>query len=224
MARAGARTAREPGRCVLRQAMGLRVRLVAAVRRLGRRTSRADAGLRNDRFQAGHRRRAVRGVPGRRRRVWPRRWVASSSLAHGRGCRGSPATLFIVPGLKTGSDSTRLGRRARRGDPACSARRGESGNLFVLPGTHSKWMMRSPGGRIESFQTYMTGELFELLRTHSSLGPRDGYAAVVARGLPARRVGGPRRCAGEPAVSRAHRRADGSLRGLGIGRLSVGSA
>jgi 2-dehydro-3-deoxygalactonokinase len=41
--------------------------------------------------------------------------------------------------------------------------------LFLLPGTHSKWMMRSPDGRIEAFQTYLTGELFELLRTHGSL-------------------------------------------------------
>jgi 2-dehydro-3-deoxygalactonokinase len=42
--------------------------------------------------------------------------------------------------------------------------------LFVLPGTHSKWVSRDCFGRIESFQTYMTGELYELLRNHSSLG------------------------------------------------------
>lgn len=42
-------------------------------------------------------------------------------------------------------------------------------SLIVLPGTHSKWVtIRS--GRITSFDTYMTGELFAILRDHSLLG------------------------------------------------------
>ncbi|HSW08417.1 2-dehydro-3-deoxygalactonokinase [Aquabacterium sp.] len=41
--------------------------------------------------------------------------------------------------------------------------------LLVLPGTHSKWVSVR-GGRIESFATRMTGELFALLRSHSVLG------------------------------------------------------
>jgi 2-dehydro-3-deoxygalactonokinase len=40
--------------------------------------------------------------------------------------------------------------------------------LFVLPGTHSKWV-RVAGGRIESFSTFMTGEFYALLRQHSIL-------------------------------------------------------
>ncbi|NNU62832.1 2-dehydro-3-deoxygalactonokinase [Ochrobactrum soli] len=36
----------------------------------------------------------------------------------------------------------------------------------VLPGTHSKWA-RCEGGRIASFQTYATGEIFALLTKHS---------------------------------------------------------
>jgi 2-dehydro-3-deoxygalactonokinase len=40
--------------------------------------------------------------------------------------------------------------------------------LVVMPGTHSKWVMLS-GTRIERFSTSMTGELFEVLRTHSVL-------------------------------------------------------
>jgi 2-dehydro-3-deoxygalactonokinase len=39
---------------------------------------------------------------------------------------------------------------------------------LVLPGTHSKWV-RVAGGRIESFATFMTGELYALLRQHSIL-------------------------------------------------------
>lgn len=39
---------------------------------------------------------------------------------------------------------------------------------LVLPGTHSKWV-RVAAGRIETFATYMTGELYALLRQHSIL-------------------------------------------------------
>lgn len=40
--------------------------------------------------------------------------------------------------------------------------------LVVLPGTHSKWA-RVQAGRVQSFSTFMTGELFALLRQHSIL-------------------------------------------------------
>jgi 2-dehydro-3-deoxygalactonokinase len=46
--------------------------------------------------------------------------------------------------------------------------------LFVLPGTHSKWV-RAEQGRIVSFATAMTGEVYALLRQHS----------ILARTLPA---------------------------------------
>jgi 2-dehydro-3-deoxygalactonokinase len=47
-----------------------------------------------------------------------------------------------------------------------------------MPGTHSKWV-RLAGRRVERFATAMTGELFEVLSTHSVLrhslaGPLDG--------------------------------------------------
>jgi len=44
-----------------------------------------------------------------------------------------------------------------------------SDGVYVLPGTHSKWVTVSDG-RIASFATYMTGELFAVLREHSILG------------------------------------------------------
>jgi 2-dehydro-3-deoxygalactonokinase len=40
---------------------------------------------------------------------------------------------------------------------------------FVLPGTHSKWVLVRER-RIVSFATYMTGELYAVLREHSILG------------------------------------------------------
>jgi 2-dehydro-3-deoxygalactonokinase len=48
---------------------------------------------------------------------------------------------------------------------------------LVLPGTHSKWVVVRHG-RIETFTTYMTGELFAVLRDHSVLG-RPAIAAGV---------------------------------------------
>jgi 2-dehydro-3-deoxygalactonokinase len=46
--------------------------------------------------------------------------------------------------------------------------------MFVLPGTHSKWV-RVEGGKVVSFATYMSGEVFGLLRQQS----------ILARTLPA---------------------------------------
>ena len=41
--------------------------------------------------------------------------------------------------------------------------------LVCLPGTHSKWV-EVRGARIERFATYMTGELYAVLKQHSILG------------------------------------------------------
>lgn len=46
--------------------------------------------------------------------------------------------------------------------------------LFVLPGTHSKWVQVEEG-RVSSFATFMSGEFYALLRQHS----------ILARTLPA---------------------------------------
>jgi len=46
---------------------------------------------------------------------------------------------------------------------------GVEDGLFVLPGTHSKWVMAGSGG-ISGFSTYMTGEMFAAARDHTILG------------------------------------------------------
>ena len=46
---------------------------------------------------------------------------------------------------------------------------GASARVFVLPGTHSKWAWTADGA-IVKFVTYMTGEIFAVLRNHSILG------------------------------------------------------
>jgi 2-dehydro-3-deoxygalactonokinase len=40
---------------------------------------------------------------------------------------------------------------------------------FLLPGTHSKWAI-AHSGKIKSFMSFMTGEVFALLKNHSILG------------------------------------------------------
>ena len=65
---------------------------------------------------------------------------------------------------------------------------GEGRHLVALPGTHSKWASIKEG-RITGFQTFLTGELFALLRDHSTLarladngaGEEDGFEAGLAR-------------------------------------------
>jgi 2-dehydro-3-deoxygalactonokinase len=53
--------------------------------------------------------------------------------------------------------------------------------VVVLPGTHSKWALLS-ASRIETFATFLTGELYAVLREHSILGrlvvPGDDRAAL----------------------------------------------
>jgi 2-dehydro-3-deoxygalactonokinase len=63
-------------------------------------------------------------------------------------------------------------------------------SIVCHPGTHNKWI-RVEDGRITSFRTVMTGELFSLLKAHSILsdllaGPADtgpAFEAGVRRGL-----------------------------------------
>ena len=58
--------------------------------------------------------------------------------------------------------------------------------VFVLPGTHSKWAI-AEAGRIARFATFMTGELYAVLRGHSILGrlmAGDAHdAAAFGRGV-----------------------------------------
>ncbi len=64
-----------------------------------------------------------------------------------------------VPDVMRGEETQIVGALTHDGAPA----------LFVLPGTHSKWAIVR-AGRIESFSTCMTGELFAVLTEHSILG------------------------------------------------------
>jgi 2-dehydro-3-deoxygalactonokinase len=59
--------------------------------------------------------------------------------------------------------------------------------LVVLPGTHCKWVLVD-GNRVDAFATFMTGELYSVLREHSILGrlaAAGSSAAAFERGIDA---------------------------------------
>ncbi|WP_166425870.1 2-dehydro-3-deoxygalactonokinase [Paraglaciecola sp. 20A4] len=82
-----------------------------------------------------------------------------------------------------------LAREAQKGQETEDGQESPSvfdSQLVCLPGTHSKWAKVTSGGNesdshgassITQFSTYMTGELFALLNTHSILGKMYQHAA-----------------------------------------------
>ena len=79
--------------------------------------------------------------------------------------------LYFVPGLQIEADGA--APDVMRGEETqvfgVMAGLGLESGLFVLPGTHSKWVSVA-GGAITSFATYMTGEVFAALCHHTILG------------------------------------------------------
>jgi len=71
----------------------------------------------------------------------------------------------MVPNVMRGEEVQVVGAWPRAAEHAGAGR----SVVMVLPGTHSKWALVREG-RIESFTTCMTGEVFAVLRTHSILG------------------------------------------------------
>ena len=87
------------------------------------------------------------------------------------------ADVWIMPGAKSLRTDGRV--EVMRGEETQIL--GGLGNeqaaaLVIAPGTHSKWV-RVENGKLMSFRTYMTGELFALLKEHSILGVTMNVAA-----------------------------------------------
>jgi 2-dehydro-3-deoxygalactonokinase len=78
-------------------------------------------------------------------------------------------SIALVSGLSTENDGMPDVMRGEEtqilGALALSSQRG---GLFLLPGTHSKWA-KVQDGRIVSFRTFMTGEVFGALKDHTIL-------------------------------------------------------
>lgn len=101
--------------------------------------------------------------------------------------------VSVAPGLSTANfsghaDVMRGEETQIFGAAALDAALGKGRAMLVLPGTHSKWA-ELIDGRVERFHTFPTGELFALLRDHSTLtragtdsaGREEGFADGLAR-------------------------------------------
>jgi 2-dehydro-3-deoxygalactonokinase len=74
-----------------------------------------------------------------------------------------------------------------RGEETLVLGAGVANGLVCLPGTHPKWILMREG-RVERFATYMTGEMYALLREQSMIGrpaTEPGDPAGFAMGLDA---------------------------------------
>ena len=118
-------------------------------------------------------------------------WVEAPYCPCPAGLDELAAALLPVPGVERLWLVPGLSHRGADGLP--DVMRGEETQLLglgdglhVLPGTHSKWA-RVQGGRVESFITCFTGELYGLLRDHSIIGRllegEDFDPAAFHRGL-----------------------------------------
>ncbi|WP_298398101.1 2-dehydro-3-deoxygalactonokinase [Sphingobium sp.] len=83
------------------------------------------------------------------------------AIMAGLACEGADG----IPDVMRGEETQIFGAIAR--DPAL----GQGRHLIVLPGTHNKWSLVQDG-RIAAFRTVPTGEMFALLRDHSTLSPK----------------------------------------------------
>jgi 2-dehydro-3-deoxygalactonokinase len=93
---------------------------------------------------------------------------------------------IIVPGVCYSDDDR---ADVMRGEEvqllgAVAAGKVDADALVCHPGTHNKWVVVR-GGKIESFRTVMTGELFDVLKDHSILS--DLMGTTVTPGEPFRR-------------------------------------
>ncbi len=94
--------------------------------------------------------------------------------------RGEPGIVQIVPGIQAlsfdgGPDVMRGEETILIGALATGAPRTA---LYCMPGTHSKWVSVS-NGRIGSFSTFLTGELFAVLSERSILSDLIGDDKVA---------------------------------------------
>jgi 2-dehydro-3-deoxygalactonokinase len=96
----------------------------------------------------------------------------------------SDIELTIAAGLKyvtdTGGEVMRGEETQVFGAMQLQPQLSDGSHVLILPGTHSKWVELRDGA-ITRFSTAMTGEIFALLRTQStllSIGANDGSAVV----------------------------------------------
>jgi len=99
--------------------------------------------------------------------------------------RVGDTAISIVPGLISHDDGVPDVMRGEETQILGALEDGAARRVIILPGTHSKWALASASG-IETFATFMTGELYGVLREHSILGrlaSEGADAAAFERGV-----------------------------------------
>ncbi len=79
----------------------------------------------------------------------------------------SGVTINFITGLSTENDGAPDVMRGEETQIVGVSAQGDG--VFVMPGTHSKWVTVQDG-RIENFSTFMTGDVFAALKNHTILG------------------------------------------------------
>ena len=195
---------------------------------------------------------AVRGLAGALAaggRSWPPAWSAAGRAGAKRPYVACPASfedlargivavplgagraLGLVPGLV--SRTADAAPDVMRGEEAqvfgALKLSGREDGVFVLPGTHSKWVSVADG-RIMRFHSFMTGEIYGLLKHAFDPRPADAAewrAALRPRGFRGRQRAGAGRSVRGAAASPVLGAHPGAVRALHAGRvaeLSLGAA
>ncbi|WP_423140775.1 2-dehydro-3-deoxygalactonokinase [Parablastomonas sp. CN1-191] len=146
-------------------------------------------------------------------------WSAKTGEVDGVACR-----IRIATGIKAanfaGLPDVMRGEETQVFGAIASDRRLASGRrVLVLPGTHSKWVV-AIDGEIRGFHTFPTGELFALLRDHSSLARAGADPGEVDAGFDAGVVQGMRHSLAGLFAARAAQLVDGRTHGWALGYLS----
>jgi 2-dehydro-3-deoxygalactonokinase len=112
--------------------------------------------------------------------------MTAHTLADGRKIHfvtGMTGTTSGAPDVMRGEETQIAGAVAAGG----------GSGVFVLPGTHSKWVAVEDG-KITSFATFMTGDVFGAMRGHTILGTLmedgEGSTDALLRGARASKDGG----------------------------------
>jgi 2-dehydro-3-deoxygalactonokinase len=80
------------------------------------------------------------------------------------------AGIWIVPGVRLEDEAQPEVMRGEEAQILGALRTlHRDGGVFLLPGTHAKWAI-ADAGRLTAFRTYMTGELYGLLRGAGTIG------------------------------------------------------
>ena len=83
--------------------------------------------------------------------------------------KDQPPLMAIVPGMNHWNDGVPDVMRGEETQVFGAMDEEGQREIYILPGTHSKWVVTQEG-RIEDFVTFMSGELFSVLKEHSILG------------------------------------------------------